>query len=1166
MKKILLLFSWLVIFISLGIFSCGAREINLSDPDIARANDLLTKFDRFPSFAVPFVAKTPMVDGIVGEEEWAEASSFTGLVSFITRHVVQKPTCFFVQHDAEYVYLAFKLDRLDGSEPQVKTSGHVNKLWNKEDGVELVLSMDRDRRSIFSIYVNGASGYSDGALVDRGLDTAWNGNYLCSSRVTPQGIEGELRFTKKEFEDFMAEKNLVFDSKSWGVNPMRVDRTPTMEQAELTDMWGGAGKYSGDFLGNLLLRSDGVAVRIKKLGALENGDIGIDGEIINSTDETIPIKLDYSFYKANRDVRDAKIFLYQTWDKINRIRTTGSDFDEGEAVQLLRGEDDWLKELGQAYSVAKDGVFERELIPGSKIPFMISFDGGGGQYLFAYKITHAVSGELLWTQTVPVEVKDELIIKVTKRFLTLEGVIVTTDVSGNREVREGDKLYGTVRTQDNGEVISLWESIIANPSSPVEQFIPISGPPGKYTAEIFLKSKSGTELNSAKIDFDKPQTPFWFQNKIGYSEEVPAPCINVQAEKSSATVWGRTYTWENNNPLPKQIITQGHELLVAPLQFKLRAGGREYKWQTQRWQLVETTKRTATYAAIHKAGPYTLDLTITVDFDGLMRFKGTLVGNDTPIDNLSVVFPLRKEMVTHYHAAYFETDLATADRKFIAGAIESFKEGATPFAGLFWLGGPEGGLQWIAEWDKGWNNVDRKKVMVVQQTEEGTSLIVNMIDKRTILKEALPIDFAFNVSPVKDTSYYWPISGYVSGASNYIKVNSFDEEKCRADLMTMKNLGFTHVATGGYGWPFHADIWVRDHNRPNFKEISDLIHELGLKQAYYGCWGVEAKGEEFNDFGHDLIKIPVETAGTDTYWYNPEGPWVDFFMAGLDSSIKEFGLDGLYLDSMTTTNIVGDPRLGQTYTDENGRLHGRWPIFALREWALRLATVFHITHMTDGIVYQHGSTVPNLAIDSLADIRCGGEDAPSSDRLLESWPLDPYFARYSTHAFGIPLVTLWYNWWNRPLKENQVLSVILLNGQLKRLTGGDYIVPKRLKPDYELMSTPHVAINQLFQGFDIPKAEWWPYYGKSNWVSLEPKSVLASSYLHRGQKALVIVSNLKPQDITTTVTLDLKGAGFTPGNVKVTDAFLNTEIPLQGNKLKIDIYGERYRILLVEAR
>jgi hypothetical protein len=721
-----------------------------------------------------------------------------------------------------------------------------------------------------------------------------------------------------------------------------------------------------------------------------------------------------------------------------------------------------------------------------------------------------------------------------------------------------------VKTQ-TGEVISCWESIITNPASPLEQFVSIPNPPGNYLAEVIVRSKSGKDLSSAKIAFDKPEKPFWYGNRIGYSEEVPAPFVPVAAENDFATVWGRTYIWEANNPLPKQIITQGNELLAAPLQFKLKAKGKEYQWEAEKWQLVELKKRTATYRATHKAGPYLLDLTITVDFDGLVRFKGSLSGSDLPIDNLSVVFPLRKEMVTHYHAACFETDLAKADRKYKADSIENFHDEATPFAGLFWLGGPDGGLQWIAEWDKGWVNKDRNKVMFVQQTDQATSLIVNMIDKRTTLKEALPIDFAFNVSPVKDTSYYWSIAGYVSGASNHIKVKSFDEAKCRADLETMKSLGFTHVATGGNGWPFHADIWVRDHNRPNFKEISDLIHEVGLKQMYYGCWGVEAKGEEFGDFGHDLIKIPIETGGTDTYWYNPEGPWVDFFMAGLESSIEEFGFDGLYLDSMTMTNIVGDPRLGQTYTDKNGRLHGRWPFFGLRQWALRLATVFHITHMTDGVVYQHGSTVPNLAVDSLADIRCGGEDAPSTERLLDSWPLDPYFARYSTHAFGIPLVTLWYNWWNRPLKENQVLSVILLNGQLKRLTGGDYLVPKRLIPDYELMSTPHAAIYQLFQGFDIPNAQWCPYYGKRNWVSTIPSSVLASSYLHKGKKALVVVANLEPQDVTAVVTLDLEEAGFTPGKVKVTDAFLKDDVPLYGGILKLDIYGERYRILLVEA-
>jgi hypothetical protein len=380
-----------------------------------------------------------------------------------------------------------------------------------------------------------------------------------------------------------------------------------------------------------------------------------------------------------------------------------------------------------------------------------------------------------------------------------------------------------------------------------------------------------------------------------------------------------------------------------------------------------------------------------------------------------------------------------------------------------------------------------------------------------------------------------------------------------------KKSGLTHLMTGGYHFPFFADIWVRDFNRDHYKEVSDAIHQAGMKNFYYGCWAYADNGAESPDFGADMMKLPLETGGPETYWYNPEGPWVDFFMAGLQQAIKDFGIDGIYLDGMPVTSLCADPLLGQTYTDDQGQLHGRWPIFALREWTLRMSTLMHITAMKDGIVYEHDSSAPDLAVESLADIRVVGEDIPSTDSLRESIPLDSYFARASIHAFGIPCETVWYNWWKRPLKENQLLTAFLLNGQLKNRTGASYLTPNA-PMDYSLESFPDIPLLHLFQQFDIPTAQWWPYDGKQMWIDA-PAPLYASSYLHPGQRAMIVIGNMDKAAITGAhIHFDLAKAGFAPGTVKVTDGLLKTDVPVQDDAINLDIEPERYRILLLERK
>jgi hypothetical protein len=1149
----------------------AATAPNLKDPVIARAHDLLEAWPRFPQVAVPYTDHPPQIDGTVDPREWQGATRLSGMVALSNHEISATSTLYFLEHDDSDFYLGFQFHRANSSEIRAQTTSRVTSLWNKEDGVEIVLSPDDKKHSIFSLYLNGASGYSEGSKIDKSdLQTSWQSGSEIKTRVTADGMEGEIRIPMTAFSQSFKDAGLTLDKKTWGFDAMRVDLAPVREEFSWSDMWDAANDYAPSALGQLHFEPDRIAVRLNSPAADLPCLIG--GEILNGGDKVLHARLQYVIYKANRDVVKEQIGLYPIWDKINRIHLTGSDVDKDAAFQLFLGEDNWLKSLGEAYDKLQEKSVDLSVAPGASGSFGFSLDARG-QYIYGARLTDRDTGAILWGQTAPYDLEGGISIDIANRFLTAKGINVTINTAGNTKIKPGDFL--DLKVLDAKQtVVKSAELTVLPASTLIEKFVPMDDcPVGPYTVQV-LVSLDGKKVAASDRQFSKPPLPSWLGNRIGYSDQVPSPFTAVKATATQSSIWGRNYQWNGRDPFPISITTQGHDLLSAPIQLVGTSGGQPIKWTTTEWKLLRSEPREAAYHSIQESGNLKLDLTVTVDFDGLIRFKGSVAGQNSDIEQLLLTIPLKNEMVTHFHASQFHTevklvkDMKGDNSKYRAGYIgdftKAFPDGATPFAALFWLGGNDGGLQWISEWDKGWVNADREKVMKVVRDDKSTSLQVSFIGMKTVLQEPLPIDFAVNVSPVKDPAYFWDIATCL-GPSNAIRPEDYEPNQLKSDLTLAKANGITTVMTGGYGFPFFADVWVRDRNRPHFKEIVDQIHQAGLKTYYYGCWAYINNGAESPAYGADMMKIPVEPGGPDTYWYDPEGPFVDFFMAGLDKTVKDFGIDGIYLDGMPVTSLCADPLMGQTYVDEKGEVHGRWPIFALREWTMRMQNYMHINPLHTGIVYEHDSSVPNLAVESLADIRIVGEDIPSTDSLRQSVSLDSYFARASIHAFGIPCESIWYNWWERPLKENQLQTAFLLTGQLKDRYGACYL-PSTPK-DYALDSLADIPLLHLFHGFGIPTARWVPYDSAQNWVKTNPPSLYASSYVHPGEKAMVIVGNMdKKPAPAAEITLSLSDIGLKSGDISVHDAILNTDIPLDGNKIHLDVDGERFRALLITKK
>ncbi|MDD3925114.1 MAG: DUF6067 family protein [bacterium] len=1177
--------AWLVITVFICTLSTGTARAQDSGADdgVQRARHLFDNWDRWPAIAVPQTDNPPQIDGKVGDAEWRKAGMFTGLISYQGHAMQVMPSQIYLTYTKDALYIAYKFTRQKDAVFKRGSTGPVlsPRIVNKEDGVEMSLSMDTASAALLNIYGNSSSGYSSTAVIKGSYRSCSESEYQYEyeSSLNGRGFEGEIRIPVEELTKFLTDNKLsltpLAPGNVWRFNPMRSDIFPK-EIADWSLMWGTF--YDPDRAGKLMLQDGARAVRVETLGSLSEENIGVSGTVDNGGKAAMNCELEYEIYQSTLDVVKNKIDLIGAWDIINRYKKEGPNLS-GLAQQEQMGEVGWLGKIGKAYKLVKQDRVTFKVEAGQSKAFMAAYAARKGQFVIAYRIKEDGKA-VLASQVMPYEKKAGLDLTVSKRFLTVGGIVVSADIQGLQGVKAGDRLDFAVKEAGKDKVLKSWSRIVEKVDDPLTESVVMSDmPEGNYRLEAKATSSDGTVLAKESVDFNKPSNPSWWKNRIGYTEQVPAPWTPVKASLKKTEVWGRSIEWGKGQFFPEKITSRGQELLAAPISMDLSAGGKKLNWKRVSFKLVKSTPREAVYEGKYRSGNTSLTLKSTIAYDGLIRFDATISGKDKA-DSLTFRMPMSKEAAAYYAGKCFGTGITTHDVNHKAGKVEEYKQAVPaewlPFTSLFWLGNGDVGVQWICEEDKYWSNKSRDKVMRLVPEADKVTLEVGFIDQPTSLEKPRTITFALMPAPVKDIGPYLDYNlntafGVRAAGPERINVKRYEEY-----LEWAKKSGLTHLLFGGFGAPFHADVWVRGHNRNNFKETVDIAHKHGIKLFYYGCWGYDVNGDEAADFKDDMVKQPLYMCFPDTYWYNPEGPWVDFYMAGLQSSMNEYKYDGLYIDSMANSPLIFDPATDTGYVDEDGKQHGKWPHFALRQWAERMYVFMHVTGRKDGIVVHHESGIPDLAIVSFADIRTGGEDAPDKDNLRESFPLDYYISKSNERQYGIPFHTLFYNYWNRSLKENQALSVTLLLGQTINRSAGTNIYrqpygyeqlgyePER--SDYELMSTPHIAILNLMKSFGIRQAEWLPYWRNGEYIKLEPGHLKSGMYLHEGRKALIVVSNLNKEPVNgAAVTLNLDKMKFTGKSIKVTDALLKTPVSIENGRIKLDMESERYRLLLIEA-
>ena len=301
---------------------------------------------------------------------------------------------------------------------------------------------------------------------------------------------------------------------------------------------------------------------------------------------------------------------------------------------------------------------------------------------------------------------------------------------------------------------------------------------GTYEVKLTLIAQDGSRRELQRT-FQRKHFP-WEKNHLGQDRVVIPPFTPLVASVDPASVSCvlRRHDMDGTG-LWKQVVSQGHELLAAPMRLEIESQGKTYIAAGNRLALAEKAADRVQGGGTWTAGPIAGRTEFAFDYDGMMKVTFQLGTAGQRLDAMQLVIPLKTDEAWLMHAV---TDLL---RFHYAGRIPDGKGllwdygGATherrytqtgrpdangkvwdsghvgrwqlpgPFVPYIWLGGPERGIAWFAENDRDWSLAADRPTLEIRRQGAVTTLVVHMVTRGVTLARPRTITFGLMATPAK---------------------------------------------------------------------------------------------------------------------------------------------------------------------------------------------------------------------------------------------------------------------------------------------------------------------------------------------------------------------------------------------------------------------------------
>ncbi len=622
---------------------------------------------------------------------------------------------------------------------------------------------------------------------------------------------------------------------------------------------------------------------------------------------------------------------------------------------------------------------------------------------------------------------------------------------------------------------------------------------------------------------------------------VPKPYTPVKASDAVFSCLGRTTTL-GPMLLPTQITAAGKPLLKGPVRISPLDGIKG------KGHLISNDGNSAAWEWHGESPTFKVDSRMTADCDGLMWYDITLTPKQpVKLSSISLEITRMAETARYIHAANFSWG-----QQLSSGLKEYGGRWMQRFMPYVWLGDEDRGLAWTAESDQGWMLKEPTNALLVATKGDAVVFSTSLLDHEETIAKPVHLAFGLQATPVKPVSFAWRAKARIFHGIQYSDDEPDKDGKIRLD--TIKEEGAKTVV-------FH-DQWsayfgqLRPSNDKEFRKLISACHKRGMRFLVYVGYGIARTAPELQGHHDEWSVMPLIPWDPS---YKPEprafdatcarSGWQDWLVAGIDKLFTDYDLDGLYFDGTTEAWRCQNESHGCGWRDKDGSLHATYCMRDVRGMMRRTADTVH-KHKPDAILDAHMSaslTIPTL---SFMDSYWDGEQYESytaKDKV--EIPLDAFRAEFMGWAHGLDAQFLCYI--NRPFTTDEAITIAWLHGV-------------EVRPDYMEQLEAVSPIWKAMDRFGVPSAKWLPYW-KGSGVTADVPSVKASAW-SKGGKALIFVSQLKREPLTTVLRLDRKRLGLTSGDFTAADAITSQPLKPAGDALPIDFTGMTYKLIVVSSK
>ncbi|MHB9036628.1 MAG: glycoside hydrolase domain-containing protein [Armatimonadota bacterium] len=599
-------------------------------------------------------------------------------------------------------------------------------------------------------------------------------------------------------------------------------------------------------------------------------------------------------------------------------------------------------------------------------------------------------------------------------------------------------------------------------------------------------ANSITEIDDVHIDATSPVD--WVGNNVGVTDDtwVPEPWTVLNLVSSSpvqVSCWGRQYTFSAAGV--SSVVSQSSELLASPMVWDVHVSSPDHQvvWTSNTPSVTSQANGAIEFTSSQTGDVFGLTLTChgRIEFDGFVKLDFSITATSaTTLNQVIVDIPFNSTYATLMHRFGWDGTTNWNSRAVPGTQWDSI------FRPWVWIGNEDKGMQWLCESDKNWKPASASSAIQIVPNGGTTTLRLNLVGQSTSLPSATPREYTFllEASPVKPMPSYKYTRHYTSvgGCSDIINNADYMQSKGVNSVSTFTWtdwIGYPYVSSEGHDTVLH--------------NATQTAHNHGMMMGIYESLLMSSATPEYVGY-IDECKVPggwqqAGYCGDTAYAVCPNSVWSDFMVKGIDDTIRHFGLEGIYSDSMECVGFCSGTLHGCGYVGDDSQVHGTVPIIATREFNKRIYRVLEVygnEQSKQMMFVGHNSCYIMLPALGFCTAYLDAEHLTNITRPF-TIPLDTFRAELMGRNFGIPCQNLsYYDQTGKGLTEEEMLAMCLLH---------DADEPW----EYELMSPVWAA----WDNFGMSDAQFLPYWQAWGWQA--PTDVKVSAYSKPNSDQMLVV-------------------------------------------------------------